>query len=1246
MAVKNVVFKVTADTTQLTKSLDEAKKSLDSLNKSVDKTSKLFSSIGATIQSDALVKNLNAINEAVRSINQGASNAAKNVRDLNTAAKRAGDVATRVSKVKPDVKQPVAPSTRIPSPENELTSWEKFVRVVRQARTVLTALYVGNEIAQFGKSILQAAGNYEVLNIQFTTFFKSSEQAKLILQDIQDLAVKTPFKTSELQDSARILSAYGFSANELVPTLERLGNVVSGTNIPIQQLSLVFGQVKAAGRLMGQDLLQLVNAGFNPLQIIAQRTGESMLSLRKRMEQGRISFEEINAAFITATESGGIFNNLSDKLGLTFEGRVNALVERSEIFKRKLGENLLPTATAVVEGLIKLGVALKDVGGFIKENSGIFIALSGSVLSVLLNTQKYTLSLLKFKALRQVVNVQEAYANTLAKINAVATNAQAAATGKATIAQRAYAGATTVATAAMNGLKAAFAANPLGFIITALTTAIALWQSFNDEADRAAERKFKFADIPTPEAAQNRVNEAVRQTRDLIEQQKAALSDPNITGEERLKRIQAFNKEYGTTLKFNEKEKDQTEELKKLRYEANKQYQDPLNKRLTETRINQTKKEIELYDGLIAKQKEIVKQELTSVEAAKKNVNLIGTIQGGGTAPQATQYKKTTKEIQDEATRLSKVVTIEAKKIPEAYSGLEFTSSKISGYNNVILESELTLKDLQVEQDNLRQGLDNLTTSYDANGNAVDKNKKKTKEYKDVLEELRQDLNKAIDEFEKQKEIALKIKIDLFKGEDEATKLLKEGLKFDADRKEIQDAYSQELANIQEDRREALSKLVEQYQEGIIDKDKLIQESGKAENLFLSSKDLLDKNLISSLENRTTQYEMAVADITNQFDRQIEEAGRARNLEEIDKNIKNYTTTVSQIKEANTKLFDALGGTVTRKQFGKISENIKLNAEQEKDLTKQIYLENINRLNIEEDTEGQRLALAGATREEIENNEIAYNNKRAELARALGIDLTAINDETNKALVDADKERQLRQIQLWADLFTEVFKLSSQLLELQVQQTNLSIQNQQKRVDRAKEIAEKGNAEILQLEEERLDKLVKQRQKYVAAQQALAVAELVANSAIAISKAAAEGGAAAPFTITATLIALLAGLVAAKSQVAAAGLYDTGGYTGDGGRKQPAGIVHKGEFVFTQEKTRKYRTLFEEIHKGRDPFIAKGMGEKVVVINNNNMEKRLVGIEKAIREQNRMALSIDERGIHGIVSQLEWKNKRISNKAR
>lgn len=1236
MAVKNVVFKVTADTTQLTKSLDEAKKSLDSLNKSVDKTSKLFSSIGATIQSDALVKNLNAINEAVRSINQGASNAAKNVRDLNTAAKRAGDVATRVSKVRPDVKEPVAPSTRIPSPEKELTSWEKFVKVVRQARTVLTALYVGNEIAQFGKSILQAAGNYQVLNIQFTTFFKSSEQAKLILQDIQDLAVKTPFKTSELQDSARILSAYGFTAGELVPTLERLGNVVSGTNIPIQQLSLVFGQVKAAGRLMGQDLLQLVNAGFNPLQVISQRTGESMLSLRKRMEQGRISFQEINAAFITATESGGLFNNLSEKLGQTFEGRVNALVEKSEIFKRKLGENLLPTASAVVEGLIKFGVALKDVGGFIKENSGIFIALSGSVLSVLLNTQKYTLSLLKFKALRQVVNVQEAYANTLAKINAVATNAQAAATGKATLAQRAYAGATSVATAAMNGLRAAFAANPIGLIITALTTAIALWQSYNEEVDRAAQIKIDYPDLPNFEAPQARINEAVRRVREGIEKQKEAILDVNITEEERLKRIEAFNKAFGTSIKLVKDEKNQVEALKKLRYQINLQAQDPTTKRLTAARIGATELEIEKLQEKIDKEQASFDNSKKNIEDAKKRyVDFVAATDEEAFAGLDA------KKIEDAGVTLSKAVMTPFKNIPEGLKGLEFTK-----YGENVIEAEVRVKEFQIVQDNLRQGLDNLTTSYDANGNAVDKNKNKTKEYKDVLEELRQDLNKAIDEFEKQKEIALKIKIDLFKGEDEATKLLKEGLKFDADRKEIQDAYSQELANIQEDRREALSKLVEQYQEGIIDKDKLIQESGKAENLFLSSKDLLDKNLILSLENRTTQYEMAVADITNQFDRQIEEAGRARNLEEIDKNIKNYTTTISQIKEANTKLFDALGGTVTRKQFGKISENIKLNAEQEKDLTKQIYLENINRLNIEEDTEGQRLALAGATREEIENNEIAYNNKRAELARALGIDLTAINDETNKALVDADKERQLRQIQLWADLFTEVFKLASQLFELQVQQTNLSIQNQQKRVDRAKEIAEKGNAEILQLEEERLDKLVKQRQKYVAAQQALSVAELIANSVIAISKAATGPPGSAPFLIAATLASLLAGIAAARSQVVAAGLYDTGGYTGDGGRKQPAGIVHKGEFVFTQEKTRKYRTLFEEIHKGRDPFIAKGMGEKVVVINNNNMEKRLVGIEKAIREQNRMALSIDERGIHGIVSQLEWKNSRVRNKTR
>ena len=95
-----------------------------------------------------------------------------------------------------------------------------------------------------------------------------------------------------------------------------------------------------------------------------------------------------------------------------------------------------------------------------------------------------------------------------------------------------------------------------------------------------------------------------------------------------------------------------------------------------------------------------------------------------------------------------------------------------------------------------------------------------------------------------------------------------------------------------------------------------------------------------------------------------------------------------------------------------------------------------------------------------------------------------------------------------------------------------------------------------------------------------------------------------------------------------------------------AGVVHKGEYVFDQDKTRKYRKVFDDIHRGRDPFLTKGIGEKVIFVNNHGMESRLDRIEKAILGQKGLSLNIDERGIYGIVNHLEYKNQRIRNKAR
>jgi DNA repair exonuclease SbcCD ATPase subunit len=248
---------------------------------------------------------------------------------------------------------------------------------------------------------------------------------------------------------------------------------------------------------------------------------------------------------------------------------------------------------------------------------------------------------------------------------------------------------------------------------------------------------------------------------------------------------------------------------------------------------------------------------------------------------------------------------------------------------------------------------------------------------------------------------------------------------------------------------------------------------------------------------------------------------------------------------------------------------------------------------------------------------------------------------------DASEKKNQEILKGIEDVTKATIDLINQVIDARIKETEVAINGQEKRVERAKAIAEKGNAEILQLEEERLDKLTKQRAKFVRAQQALALIELVTNSAVAIAKAAAEGGAAAPFTIAATLIALASGFIAAKAQAqsAAAGFAE-GGFTGHGGKYEPAGVVHKGEFVFNNEKTKKFRSLFEDIHKGRNPLLTQGIGEQIIVVNNMGLDDKLGRIEKAIREQKGMSLSIDERGIHGMVSHYQWKDQRIRKRAK
>ena len=217
---------------------------------------------------------------------------------------------------------------------------------------------VGAGAAALGAGI---AYNSQIENYTagFETMLGSAEAADKMLSGLKTFAEKTPFEMSDLAQASTTLLAFGEDIDSLMPDLKMLGDISLGNKEKFNGLALVFGQVQSQGKLMGQDLLQMINQGFNPLQIISEKTGKSMSSLKDDMAAGKISFDMVADAMKTATSEGGQFYNAMEKQSKTFSGQVSTLTdnigsllgEMAEGVSKELTEDVLPDAIAMVEDL-------------------------------------------------------------------------------------------------------------------------------------------------------------------------------------------------------------------------------------------------------------------------------------------------------------------------------------------------------------------------------------------------------------------------------------------------------------------------------------------------------------------------------------------------------------------------------------------------------------------------------------------------------------------------------------------------------------------------------------------------------------------------------------------------------------------------------------------------------------------------------------------------------------------------------
>lgn len=292
----------------------------------------------------------------------------------------------------------------------------------------------------------------------FEVLVGDTNKAKSLLGDLNQYATDTIYDPAGVQEAAKTMLGFGVSVNTVFGDLKMLGDVAGGNKQIMSQLALVYGQVAAAGKLQGQDLLQLINAGYNPLLDISALTGKSVAELRDEMSKGNISFDLMRQAFIRATSEGGKFYDMTNRIAQTPFGS----------FQQMLGgftQKLLELYAAIEPLLIPAFDALSASMQLLNP----IISVVGSTVSFLVNNANWLLAVLT------------PLAAAVAAYNGYMFVTQTLLKGW-TIAQWAHVTAMIAAEKIQWLLNAAMNANPVGIIITVIAALAAgviyCWNKF------------------------------------------------------------------------------------------------------------------------------------------------------------------------------------------------------------------------------------------------------------------------------------------------------------------------------------------------------------------------------------------------------------------------------------------------------------------------------------------------------------------------------------------------------------------------------------------------------------------------------------------------------------------------------------------------------------------------------------------------------------------------------------------------
>lgn len=318
-------------------------------------------------------------------------------------------------------------------------SWGKMLGVIGGA-TALKSL---------ASQIVRVRGEFQSMQTAIETMVGKDVASGLMAQ-LKEMAKISPLTLTDMVNAEKMMLGFNIQAEDTVRYLQALSDISMGDSVKFKSLTLAFSQMSAAGKLMGQDLNQMINAGFNPLQIISEKTGKSISTLKDEMSKGAVSAEMVQQAFIDATSAGGKFYQMFENASKTINGQLSMMQDALDNAFNEMGQ--------ASEGVIMEGIQLTTT--LIQNYETV-----GKVLVGLVAT---------YGAYRTAV--------MLATI----------ATSKHTIAEVALTNARIIARKAQLLLNAAMLTNPYVAVATVITGLVATMWALSDSTTAAEKAQERF----------------------------------------------------------------------------------------------------------------------------------------------------------------------------------------------------------------------------------------------------------------------------------------------------------------------------------------------------------------------------------------------------------------------------------------------------------------------------------------------------------------------------------------------------------------------------------------------------------------------------------------------------------------------------------------------------------------------------------------------------------------------------------